>query len=103
MKRKPPYRIGLSLDAGELLNFRQWPGYAGAFTRDQSPLAEIPNDARVVKIVSNDSTDIHQTGALGTVLGSFGHPDVGVAYFVEFDDMPGRAIMIHSHKIKRHG
>ncbi len=87
---------------GALINAQEWPGYTGAFTRDQSPLAEFENGARVAKVASDDH-DRHAAGSLGTVLGSVGHPEIGVAYFVEFDASPRRAILVTSGKIKRHG
>lgn len=102
---KEPHRVRLDMAGHQFdaLGLRYWPGYEGAFTRDQHPLADIPNKARVVKISSDDPTDAHPPGALGVVLGSIGHPEVGVAYFVEWDDMPGRAVMVRQQKIRRHG
>ena len=103
MKRGARYLMDPEL--GALINAREWPGYEGAFTRDECPLAEFKNGTRVEKVGSGapGDNDIHKPGAVGTVLGSIGHPEVGVAYFVEFDASPRRAIMVTSGRLKCHG
>lgn len=91
--------------AAEMLGIRYWPGYAEAFTRNQFPGAKYANGSRVVKVENprTEDHDLHPPGAVATVLGSMGHPDVGVAYFVEFDMRPGHAVMIVEKKIGPHG
>jgi hypothetical protein len=74
-------------------DIREHDGWKGTFTTQQSPLAKIANGARVKKIASEDA-DAHPIGAMGTVLGSVGAPDLGVAYFVEFDASPRQAILV---------
>lgn len=102
MARNPTNRHKVASDSrlALALNIDLHPGYRDPFTRDQCPLAKIPNKARVRKISRTDQTDLHDPGALGTVLGSIGAPDVGVAYFVEWDDMPTRAVLIRENGIE---
>ncbi len=73
-------------------------GWKGVFTTRQSALAKIANGARVKKIASEDG-DVHPIGATGTVLGSVGVPDLGVAYFIEFDATPQQATFVAEGKI----
>jgi hypothetical protein len=68
-------------------DIRERAGWKGIFSTQQSPLAKIANGSRVETIANQDS-DTHPLSATGTVLGSVGLPDVGVAYFIEFDDAP---------------
>lgn len=78
------------------LGIREWPGYVGAFTRDQANGA-IPNGTSIVKVFKEEK-DAHQIGARGTVLGSF--LDNGrAAYFVEWDSDPGIAVLTIDKKI----
>jgi hypothetical protein len=81
-----------------LLNIRLHRGYEGMFTRGQYPGA-MRNGSRVEKIQSKPE-DSHPDGAQATVLGSFGHPQVGVAYFVEFDDWPKSAAMVTADRLR---
>lgn len=73
-------------------------GWYGSFTRARYPGA-MANDTRVVKI-ETESGDIHPLGACATVLGSIGHPDVGVAYFVEWDEHPRVAALVTAYKVR---
>lgn len=81
---------------------RYYPGYHGAFTREQAPGA-IANGARIVKarMEEGDSTPL---GTLGTVLGSMVHPDPAyygaIAYFIEWDDKPKIAVGVIEWKVK---
>jgi hypothetical protein len=77
---------------------REHDGYFGVFTRDQSPLAKYSNGARIVK-VRTEPRDGNPLGATGTVLGSIGHPEVGVGYFVEWDRMPRCAVFVADWKL----
>lgn len=81
------------------LGIRYHDGYTGAFSREQSPLADIPNGARVRKIKSEDA-DLTPTGTEGYVLGSLGHKELGVAYYVEWDNRPRVAVAVVSWKIE---
>lgn len=72
----------------------------GVFTRDQA-YGAWPNGSRVRKAAVHEG-DAHQVGALATVIGSVGpldHPVLGLAfaYFVEWDDVPGVAVLIANH------
>jgi hypothetical protein len=73
-------------------------GWTGVFTTRQSPMAKIANGARIKKAAMEEG-DAHAIGAMGTVLGSLGAPELGVAYFVEFDDRPRHAALIVERKI----
>jgi hypothetical protein len=77
----------LTQDEASRFNLRQEPRYQGVFTREQSSLASIPNNARICKN-KFEKGDCHPIGAQGTVLGSIGVPDLGVLYFVEWDSSP---------------
>lgn len=74
------------------------PGYLGMFTRDQCPLAKYRNGARIVKVLAGPG-DVHPVGSTGTVLGSMGHPEVGVGYFVEWDCKPRVAVFLAESKL----
>jgi hypothetical protein len=76
---------------------RPHPGWYGLFTRHQMPGA-IRNGTRVVK-VRTEAGDTHPVGSLATVLGSMGHPDVGIGYFVEWDARPRFAVLVVADKI----
>ena len=73
-------------------------GWTGIFTRDQSPLARFANGARIVKAKAErgDGTPL---GTQGVVLGSMGHPDVGLVYFVEWDGQPRTAVVVVDWKL----
>jgi hypothetical protein len=80
--------------------FRKYPGYHGAFTRDQAPGA-LANGTRIMKANSEEG-DAHPDGALGTVLGSMSHPEIqnGAAmYFIEWDARPKVAIATIGFKV----
>jgi len=72
-------------------------GWFGLFTRAEH-LGAYRNGTRVVK-VAKDTDDRRDIGATGRVLGSLGHPQIGVAYFVEWDDMPRHAVAVVAWKI----
>jgi hypothetical protein len=81
------------------MRLHEHPGYAGMFTRHQMPGA-IANGTRIVKTASEPG-DANPDGTLGTVLGSVGHPDVGNAYFVEWDTKPRVACLVRAHRITK--
>lgn len=74
------------------------PGWEGMFTRDEHPGA-LPNAIRVRK-VNSEPGDAREDGKLGTILGSIGHPDVGLGYFVERDNRPKRAVFVIAKKVE---
>jgi hypothetical protein len=73
-------------------------GWRGAFVTDQYPGA-YPNGSLIIKTTSEPG-DAHPVGTLGTVLGSMGHPKVGIGYFVEWQDMPRVAVFVQQGKIR---
>jgi hypothetical protein len=81
-----------------LFGIRLHPGWEGMFTRGEYPGA-MRNGTRVEKI-NGAPTDSHPDGARATVLGSFGLPEVGVAYFVAFDDWPKSAVMVVAARVR---
>lgn len=74
------------------------PGWQGVFTTWEYPGA-MPNGTRVEKC-GWEKNDSHELGAKATVLGSIGHQDIGIAYFVEFDDHPRTAVLIVAAKVR---
>jgi len=80
------------------LRIRNYVGYAGAFTREQSFQAKYKNGSRVAK-VRTEKGDTNPIGVTGTVLGSISHPEVGVGYFIEWDDFPRLAVFVVEWKL----
>lgn len=76
------------------------PGWLGGFTTMEAPGA-YRNGTRIVKATSEDH-DCHPNGSLGTVLGSVLHPDLGIAYFIEWDARPKCAVLVIAFKIAAH-
>jgi hypothetical protein len=85
------------LDVVAHFNIRLYPGYEGVFTRDEAPGA-IPNGTRIVKVWSENDKET-PVGTNGTVLGSISHPNVGLAYFIEWDSRPRQAVLNVEKKI----
>lgn len=80
------------------ITLRNYPGYAGMFTRNQV-LGAWRNGTRIAKVFCEPG-DAHPLGALGTVLGSVAHRETGeLCYFIEWDDCPGMAVGIVAKKI----
>ena len=73
-------------------------GWEGIFTRKTAEGCK-PAGTRAYK-TSTLPGDSHQDGAPCTVLGSLSHPDVGTAYFVEWDDKPKHACAIVAHRLR---
>jgi hypothetical protein len=71
----------------------------GVFTREQSSLASIPNNARICK-GKLEKCDSHPVRAQGAVLESIGVPDLGVLCFIEWDSSPYLAIGGHENRIR---
>jgi len=82
----------------EGMNLKEEAGWLGNFTRDSYEGA-IPNGTRIMKQNSKPD-DGNQDGTLGTVLGSIGHPEAGIGYFVEWDTAPKTAVFIQDKRIK---
>ena len=87
-------------------DIRHYAGWFGVHTQDQADGAW-PNGTRVVKVLTEEG-DSHQTGDMGTVIGSIEAPpdvarlyDAGYFYFIEWDDHPRIAVGIISLKIAR--
>lgn len=76
---------------------KEHPGWFGVFTRAHYPGA-LENGSRIKK-VWEEPGDGTALGTEGTVLGSLGFPDIGVGYFVEWDNRPRVAVFVISKKI----
>lgn len=74
------------------------PGWSGHFTRNQE-LGAIRNGVRVVK-QNSEPGDAHANGTLGTILGSVGNQEIGIAYFVEWDPSPKVAVGTMAKKVE---
>lgn len=81
------------------LEIKMHPGYQTMFTR-QERKGMAKNGTRVFKC-NVDPGDTRPIGAKGTVLGSFWHPSLGPAYFIEWDDKPRLAVFVLQWKIAR--
>jgi hypothetical protein len=77
---------------------RHYPGYVGAFTRDEAPGA-IPNGTRVCKVWCEPG-DANPLGAKGVVLGSLYFPEGGFAYFIEWDSKPKWPLLTIAKKVE---
>jgi hypothetical protein len=74
-------------------------GYTGWFCT-----ANAPNAIRAgtkIKKVRQEEGDTHPLGATGTVLGSISPNDLGIMYFIEWDDKPRHAIATIAWKVAR--
>jgi hypothetical protein len=80
------------------LQIDHWPGYEGVFTRNQA-LGAWRNGTRVAKTAEDPSGDLTPLGSHGAVLGSIYAPEVGVGYFVEWDDKPKTAVFVVAKKL----
>ena len=74
-------------------------GWIGAFTTGTYPGALI-NGTRIVKVLEDPSGDRTPLGTCGRVLGSIGHPTLGVFYFIEWDNAPRIAVGCYAKKIR---
>jgi hypothetical protein len=81
-----------------MYDIKEHEGYMGVFTRNQCENAKFQNGSRVVK-VWGEPNDAHPLGTKGAILGSVGHPEVGNAYFVEWDVKPGVAVLVMEKKL----
>lgn len=91
------------------MSIKEHPGYIGLFSKEQAEGA-IPNGTPIVKSWC-EVGDSHDIGQTGTVLGSILVPedlvpkklslDSKYFYWVEWDDIPRRAVGILGKKIGR--
>jgi hypothetical protein len=81
--------------------FREHPGYRGHHTREQAAGA-IAN-GREVRKIAGERKDAHPIGATATVLGSVYGFGLGYAYFVEWHDDLGLAVLVVAEKITEVG
>ena len=88
----------MSAIISDLYAVRPHKGWHGVFTTEEFDGA-IPNGTRVVKCMW-EPKDGHPMGAKARVLGSIGHPEVGIGYFVEFEEHPRVAVFIQAVKIR---
>ena len=63
------------------------------FATNDCPAAKWKRRARVMK-TNSEPDDAHPNGTLGNVIGSIGHPTLGVAYFVEWDTARGIHVLL---------
>jgi hypothetical protein len=80
---------------------RYWPGWTGAFTRNEA-LGAWRNGTKVVKVNSEEG-DGHPDGTPGVVLGSISHPEVHggmVFYFIEWGPRPLVAVGTVGSKVQ---
>jgi hypothetical protein len=75
------------------------PGWAGGYSTRQA-LGGWRNGTRVEKAAEDATGDLTKMGTLGTVLGSVMHPELGMAYFIEWDDKPKVAVLCVQWKLK---
>jgi hypothetical protein len=87
-------------ELGQIPGVRDWPGWTGAFTRDQAQGALFLNKARIKK-AKGELQDLTPLGTEGTVLGSLHVPGIGFGYFVEWDNKKRHAIFVVGWKIGR--
>lgn len=80
----------------DFLSIKEWPGYVGAFTRNEA-LGAWRNGTRLEKVKSEDG-DAHELGDECAVLGSMVHQGQ-LAYFVEWDGNPGIAVACMAWKL----
>lgn len=80
------------------IHIRNYEGYTGAFTREQSFHAKYKNGSRVAK-VRTEKGDTNPIGVTGTILGSISHPEFGVGYFIEWDHQPRLAVFVVEWKL----
>lgn len=73
------------------------PGYFGAFTTAEASGA-YPNGTRIQKVFTEEG-DSTPLGVEGTVLGSIDSGELGIAYFVEWDNKPNIAVTVMAKKI----
>jgi hypothetical protein len=80
------------------VNLRNHPGWTGLFTQERADGA-LPNNTRVRKI-NSEPGDTHKDGAEALVLGSIGHPEIGIGYFVEWETHPTHAVFVAAARIE---
>jgi hypothetical protein len=66
--------------------------------REEAPEALYKNGTKIRK-GDGDLDDITPKGTPGTILGSLYHHQMGVGYFVEWDDKPGMPVFVMERKL----
>lgn len=74
------------------------PGWSGVLSRDEQPEAKFKNGTRVRKML-HEAGDRTPLDTSGTILGSLYAPEVGVGYFVEWDDKPRTSVFVVEEKL----
>lgn len=85
----------------DMNDIKYWPGWTGAFTRDEA-LGAWKNGTPVVK-ANSEPGDAHPDGTPGVVLGSISHPSVqngAVFYFIEWAPRPRTAVVAGAIKVQ---
>lgn len=82
--------VRVSQDEADALGMGNHPGYNGMFTRKAHPDA-LPNGTCISK-VNSEAGDVTPNGTSGTIMGSVGCHELGIMYFIEWDNKPGYVI-----------
>lgn len=74
------------------------PGITGHFTRNEAPGAR--KNGTVGYKTGSLPGDTHKDGDSCVVLGSLSHPDIGLGYFVAWQDMPLHAVFVVEKRLR---
>jgi hypothetical protein len=74
-------------------------GYHSSWIEEIPPPAGAYKPGTRVRKVVTEPGDTHPVGSLATVLSAVGHPELGIAYFVEWDAHPKLAVLVVAPKI----
>jgi hypothetical protein len=77
---------------------KEHPGWLGMFTTEEYPGAL--RNGTVIEKATFEQGDGTPIGAKGRVLGSMGHPEIGVGYFVEWEARPRMAVFAEARQIR---
>ncbi len=99
MKPLPKNRLELDGDIAARFGIKLYPGYLSAFTRREA-VGAFRNGTRIVKVREDHGGDWHGVSSSGIVLGSISHAELGIAYFVEWDDRPKLPSIVVAAKIR---
>ena len=91
--------FSLETDIADPLGLTNHEGYLGCFTRAVYPGA-LPNGTCIFK-ANSETGDQTKDGTGGTVMGSIGHPEVGIMYFIEWDNNPRMVVGCIAKKIEK--
>jgi len=82
-------------------DIKYWPGWTGAFTRNEA-VGALKNGTHIVK-ANSERGDAHPDGTPGVVLGSISHPEIGDGvpfYFIEWASRPRIAVGTVGYKVQ---